>query len=95
LPALITTLPKSVPVYSSPLLRCSELAADLAAALDCEPPILDPRVAEMDFGTWEMRAWNDILRPDIDAWTADLAGYRPGDGENVLEVTRRGARIPW
>ena len=87
--ALTTTLPKSIPVYSSPLLRCSELAADLAVALDCAPPILDPRVAEMDFGTWEMRGWDDIPRPDIDAWTADLAGYRPGGGENVLEVTRR------
>ena len=89
LPALISALPKSVPIHSSPLSRCSALAGELAAALDCGEPISDPRLAEMDFGSWEMRAWEDIPRADIDAWTADLAGYRPGDGENVLEVTRR------
>jgi alpha-ribazole phosphatase len=89
LPMLISVLPKSAPVYSSPLGRCSELAADLAAALDCGAPILEPRLAEMDFGTWEMRAWDAIPRLEIDAWTDDLAGYRPGGGENVLEVSRR------
>ena len=89
LPELISALPKSVPMYSSPLSRCSALAVELAAALECGKPIRDARLAEMDFGSWEMRAWEDIPRVDIKAWTADLAGYRPGDGENVLEVTRR------
>jgi alpha-ribazole phosphatase len=89
LPTLISGLPKAVPVYSSPLKRCSELAADVAAALDCGEPILDPRLAEMDFGAWEMRAWSDIPRSEIDAWTEDLTGYRPGGAENVLEFTWR------
>jgi alpha-ribazole phosphatase len=86
---LKTTLPQNVPVYSSPLARCRELATDLAAALEYGEPILDPRLAEMDFGTWEMRAWDTIPRSDVDAWTNDLSGYRPGGGESVLEVTRR------
>lgn len=88
-PALIAALPKNVAVYSSPLARCRELAFDLAAALDSGQPILDPRVEEMDFGAWEMRAWDEIPRLEIDAWAGDLTGYRPGNGENVLEVTRR------
>ena len=49
----------------------------------------DSRLAEMDFGTWELLAWEDIERGDIDAWAADLAHYRPGGGENVLAMAAR------
>lgn len=82
-------LPRHAPIYSSPLQRCSDLAADLAGMLDSGHPVSDARLAEMDFGSWEMRAWDDIPRSEIDAWTEDLTGYRPGGGESVLEVTRR------
>lgn len=77
-------LPGLLPVYASPLARC----ARLAAALDV-PVTLDPRLAEMDFGAWEMRAWDAIPRVEVDAWAADLLHYRPGGGENVLDVTHR------
>ncbi|BDT57486.1 phosphoglycerate mutase [Massilia varians] len=77
-------LPGDLPVHASPLLRC----ARLAAALDV-PVTLDARLAEMDFGAWEMRAWNAIPRAEVDAWAADLLHYRPGGGENVLEAARR------
>jgi alpha-ribazole phosphatase len=50
---------------------------------------LDARLAEMDFGAWELRPWSEIPRADIDAWTADLLHYRPGGAENVLDVARR------
>jgi len=77
-------LPGRLPVYASPLARC----ATLAAALDV-PVTFDARLAEMDFGAWEMRAWDAIPRAEVDAWAADLLHYRPGGGENVLEVARR------
>ncbi|VXB56512.1 histidine phosphatase family protein [Massilia sp. 9I] len=77
-------LPGSLPVYASPLARC----ALLAAALDV-PVTFDARLAEMDFGAWEMQSWDAIPRAEIDAWAADLLHYRPGGGENVLEVARR------
>ena len=77
-------LPGQLPVYASPLARC----ALLAAALDV-PVTLDARLAEMDFGAWEMRAWDTIPRAEVDAWAADLLHYRPGGGENVLDVARR------
>lgn len=44
---------------------------------------------EMDFGAWEMRAWNDIAREEIDAWVNDLIDYRPGGGESVLQMAAR------
>nr|WP_307728054.1 histidine phosphatase family protein [Massilia terrae] len=78
-------LPGALPVFSSPLRRCAELAQRLQP----HGPQLDARLAEMDFGAWEMRAWSDIPRAEVDAWAADLSNYRPGGGENLREVAAR------
>lgn len=79
------TLPAGLPTWSSPLQRCASLARVL------NPPQLrfDARLAEMDFGAWELRSWDDIARIEVDAWAADLLHYRPGGGESVLAVARR------
>jgi alpha-ribazole phosphatase len=78
-------LPGALPVYTSPLQRCALLARGLRpAALH-----VDARLAEMDFGAWELRSWADIARLEVDAWAADLLHYRPGGAENVLDVARR------
>jgi len=78
-------LPGTLPVYSSPLQRC----ALLARGLDAAELHIDPRLAEMDFGAWELRPWSDIARAEVDAWNADLLACRPGGAENVLDVARR------
>lgn len=77
------------PIFSSPLLRCATLAQQLALARGSAVPHYDARLAEMDFGTWEMRRWDAIARVEIDAWAADLTGYRPGGGESVLQAATR------
>jgi alpha-ribazole phosphatase len=71
-------------VFASPLRRCAELARLLSPDV-----IFDANLAEMDFGAWEERRWDDIPRAEVDAWAADLLHYRPGGGENVLDVARR------
>ena len=76
-------VPPGTPLYSSPLQRCAALAHRLGA------PVLDARLAEMDFGAWELRSWDDIAHAEVDAWAADLVHYRPGGGENVLQVAAR------
>jgi alpha-ribazole phosphatase len=78
-------LPGDLPVYASPLRRC----AALARRLQPRRLHLDVRLAEMDFGAWELQRWDVIPRAAIDAWTADLLHYRPGGAENVLDVARR------
>jgi alpha-ribazole phosphatase len=78
-------LPGDLPVYASPLQRCAGLARRLAPSALA----LDARLAEMDFGRWELRAWNAIPRAEVDAWAADLLRYRPGGAECVLDVARR------
>lgn len=87
--ALVSRLPGQIPMYTSPLSRCSELAAALSVALHPTKLVQDPRLTEMHFGKWEMRAWSDIPREEVDAWAADLVGYRPGGGESVLEAAQR------
>ena len=77
-------LPGALPVYASPLRRCADLATHITASVT-----FDARLAEMDFGAWEMRPWDDIPRAEVDAWSADLLHYRPGGGESVMDVARR------
>ena len=86
---LAAKLPAGVPVYSSPLQRCMALADPLAAKLGAGTPLTDSRLQEMNFGNWEMRAWDNIDRVEVDDWAADLTDYRPGGGESVLAVAHR------
>jgi alpha-ribazole phosphatase len=84
LPALRAALPAGAPVYTSPLRRCAVLADALARDVK-----VDARLAELDFGAWEMQRWDDIARTEIDAWAADVAFYRPGSGESVADMAAR------
>jgi len=77
-------LPGLLPVYASPLARCAALAHLLTPEVT-----LDARLAEMDFGAWELRSWDTIPRAEVDGWAADLLHYRPGGGESVLAVAAR------
>lgn len=82
--ALHACLPAGLPLYSSPLTRCRQLAALLHPA-----PRYDKRLAELDFGAWEMRRWDEIGRPALDAWAADPLHYRFPDGESVAAMRTR------
>ncbi len=84
--ALSTALPPGAPLFSSPLQRCAGLARALGGAV---APTFDARLAELDFGSWEMQPWDRIARADIDAWAGDMVHYRPGGGESVLQMAER------
>lgn len=77
-------LPPALPVWSSPLQRARALAEALHPA-----PQIDPRLAEMDFGAWEGRSWDEIGADSLDEWASDVAGFRPPGGESGLEVQAR------
>ena len=85
---LARTLPPVAHIVTSPLSRCHRLASAIAAARGLTLAT-DPRLIEMDFGTWEGQAWNAIPRPQIDAWAADLLHARPHGGETVAELAAR------
>lgn len=82
--ALRGELPPGLPLWSSPLRRCRELAEELHPR-----PAFDQRLREMDFGAWEGRPWDDIPRGELDAWAADVAGYAPPGGESPLALQCR------
>lgn len=82
--ALRPYLPPGTVVISSPLRRARCLAEALSPAAR-----IDPRLREIDFGDWEGRRWNDIARPEIDAWAADVLGFIPPGGESVAMLHAR------
>ncbi|MBK6356021.1 MAG: alpha-ribazole phosphatase family protein [Betaproteobacteria bacterium] len=84
LACLRAELPPGLPVWSSPLQRCRQLAEQLHPQ-----PIIDARLAEMSFGDWEGRPWDDIPRHELDAWAADVAGYAPPGGESPRALQLR------
>ncbi|MDR2188715.1 MAG: alpha-ribazole phosphatase family protein [Azonexus sp.] len=77
-------LPPHLPLWSSPLRRCRELALALHPA-----PIFDERLREINFGAWEGRPWADIPRHELDAWAADIANYTPPGGESPSQLQHR------
>ena len=87
---LAALLPAGLPVISSPLQRCEQLAHALSAQRPDLAYKTDARLQEMDFGDWEGRAWQAIDRAELEAWTADFANYAAGHGgESVAAFMRR------
>jgi len=74
----------NVPVFSSPLRRCVQVAIHLHP-----DPKFDGRLRELHFGDWEMQTWDAIGASSLDAWANDLAGFRPPGGETGHELQKR------
>jgi alpha-ribazole phosphatase len=80
--------------HSSPLVRCASLARALSEGADGRFDArrvvrLDVRLAELNFGAWEGRAWDGIDRALIDAWAADIEHARPHGGESLAQFAAR------
>ena len=86
---LAAALPAGAAIVSSPLRRCADLAKALTHSLANPSIEFDARLVELDFGTWEMCAWDGIARAEIDAWAAAPVTWRPGGGESVLTMAHR------
>lgn len=55
-------------------------------------PRVEPRLDEMDFGSWEGELWSRLhdSRPaDVHAWLADWVGHAPAGGECFAKVAER------
>ena len=75
-------------VYSSPLARAVETAALLGLGM----PVLDPRLAEMDWGEWEGETRASVAAADPDGVARNTArgrDFRPSGGESPREVQAR------
>lgn len=86
-------LPQGLPVYSSPLQRCSALARQLRKLRpDLGSIAYDERLVEMNFGLWEGYPWADIPRHAFDAWMANFGQHAFGGAESPrMVISRLGA----
>ena len=71
-------------VVSSPARRCVALAAAITPDFRT-----DPRLLELDFGTWEGLAWDDVPRAALDVWAADPWGFAAPGGESGRALAAR------
>lgn len=68
-------------VYSSPLQRCRKLAEY------CGYPeaVIDERLKEMNFGSWEGQRWDAIQDPVLQEWYNDWLSIPAGGAESFLD----------
>lgn len=77
-----------VAIHSSPLQRARRAAEVMATSFGLRV-VEDARLAEMDFGAWEMQPWDTIDRSDLDAWARDVTGFAPPGGESARDIVLR------
>lgn len=78
-------------VLSSPLTRARDTAAVIAAACDLEV-VVDDRLVEIDYGTWDLVPFTELPIDAVAAWRAD-ARFAPPDGESLDAVSSRVAGL--
>lgn len=71
-------------IYSSPLLRCRQLATYLNQKVN-----VDDRLMELDFGRWEMKEWNSIPAIELDPWMRNFVIETVPEGESYLQLFNR------
>ena len=88
---LMNALPESSGVrvlLTSPRRRTKQLANLLAKRLNTSL-LEEELLAEMDFGEWEGRLWEDIPKSAIDLWTEDFNDHVFGGGESTGQLLHR------
>jgi alpha-ribazole phosphatase len=75
--------------YSSPFRRCSKLASFLSN----DNFEIDNRINELNFGNWEMKAWDIIPKKELNLWMEDFVNYRMKNGENFNDLYERSVQF--
>ncbi|WP_028864079.1 alpha-ribazole phosphatase [Psychromonas aquimarina] len=77
-------------IYSSPLQRCSRLAADLGKKhTSTVKPIFSAQLKEINFGDWEGKPWADIPQSEIESWNLSRLHYQFPAGETPYQFHLR------
>ena len=91
--SLARALPVNPVLVESGLIRCRQTAGALeAAGLLLPPPMIEPDLAEQDFGRWQGRSWMDLEAakdPDLAAFWANPAESTPPGGESFATMVER------
>ena len=91
--ALAERLPRNPVLVESGLIRCRQTIGALeAAGMALLPALIEPALAEQNFGRWQGRSWNAltaITDPDLQAfWQAPAVAAPPG-GESFAAMVDR------
>ncbi len=90
---LLKQLPRGLKIICSPLSRCEHLAQHLCVREPTFAYKTDEKLAEMNFGAWELQAWQAIAPQELGAWTDAFASYRcGGSGESTAALLQRVAK---
>lgn len=74
-------------IYSSPLQRCLTLATYInAQRLNRSKIIQDDRLKELNFGSWELKAWDSIPMDELQPWMDDFVNISVPSGESMLDL---------
>jgi alpha-ribazole phosphatase len=88
--AIAPLLPSCLPVRVSDLGRAQQMhRALLKQRPDLGEVRTDPRIREMDFGSWELQRWDAVPRATFELWMADFAHHRFGGAESVDQLVTR------
>ena len=71
-------------VYSSPSLRCTQLARQLTPEF-----IVDDRLRELNFGNWEGKTWDTIDQNEAKDWMDDFVNAPTPGGESMVQMNAR------
>jgi alpha-ribazole phosphatase len=71
-------------IYSSPLKRCTQLAA-----LFDKNFTIDERILELNFGDWELKKWDAIPSEEINPWMQDFVHVKVTNGESYADLDKR------
>jgi len=71
-------------VYSSPALRCTELAREITPDFQT-----DHRLTELNFGDWEGKTWGTVNQTDLQLWMDDFVNVCVPGGESMVQMNDR------
>ena len=72
-------------VFTSPLTRCLKLANYCGFS----NAIIDSRLQELNFGAWEMKFWDKIEDPHLQAWYKNYLTLSATGGESFNDLYKR------
>lgn len=72
-------------VFTSPLSRCRRLA-DYCGF---ENALVDNRLQEINFGSWELQRWDEITDPNLHYWYQDWQHVAATQGESFNDLYKR------
>lgn len=82
-------------ICSSDLQRAAQTAQVIAERQNC-PVVLEPRLREVSFGSWEGLTYAEIKQRDPGAlaeWASNFLEVHPSDGETVTQLTQRVSQV--